>query len=251
MNKNEYLDRLSRLLSDISYEEHEEALSYYREYIEDAGAENEQRVIEELGTPEQLAAEIREGLLNNGETGKRCGDMPEAVTGNYRAESASTGNSGPYQNNSCNDTSYDNKGYDNGRFYRTYNNNRQQNPENDKSKIILIILLLIATSPIWLSIVFSCTVTVFACVAAVAAAGIVCIVTGIALIAIGIPPLFTISAVNSLTGLALVGAGLITAALGILFIVLTVWLFGWAFPALIRFIRHTVSNVSRRKEAHV
>ena len=51
MNKNEYLDRLSKLLADISYEEHEEALSYYREYIEDAGIENEQRIIEELGTP--------------------------------------------------------------------------------------------------------------------------------------------------------------------------------------------------------
>ncbi len=63
MNKNEYLERLSKLLADISYEEHEEALSYYREYIEDAGAENEQRVIEELGTPEHLAQEIREGLL--------------------------------------------------------------------------------------------------------------------------------------------------------------------------------------------
>ena len=41
MNREEYLERLSWLLSDIPDEEREEAISYYRDYFEDAGAEQE------------------------------------------------------------------------------------------------------------------------------------------------------------------------------------------------------------------
>ena len=56
MSKNEFLDQLSILLSDISPEERDEAIAYYREYIEDAGLENEEAIMEELGTPEEVAA---------------------------------------------------------------------------------------------------------------------------------------------------------------------------------------------------
>ena len=59
MSKNEFLDRLFGLLSDLSQEERDEALAYYREYIEDAGLENEEAIMEELGTPEEVAAEIK------------------------------------------------------------------------------------------------------------------------------------------------------------------------------------------------
>ena len=64
MSKNEFLNQLSILLSDVSPEEREEVLAYYREYIEDAGLENEESILEELGTPESVAAEIKSGMLN-------------------------------------------------------------------------------------------------------------------------------------------------------------------------------------------
>ena len=48
MSKNEFLDRLAWLLADISPEERDAALTYYREYIEDAGAENEEAVLQEI-----------------------------------------------------------------------------------------------------------------------------------------------------------------------------------------------------------
>lgn len=60
MSKNEFLDRLAWLLADISPEERDAALTYYREYIEDAGAENEEAVLQELGSPEEIAAAIKE-----------------------------------------------------------------------------------------------------------------------------------------------------------------------------------------------
>ena len=37
MNRREFLEQLERLLSDISAEEREEALAYYRNYFDDAG----------------------------------------------------------------------------------------------------------------------------------------------------------------------------------------------------------------------
>lgn len=235
MNKNEYLDQLSKLLADISYEEHEEALSYYREYIEDAGIENEQRVIEELGTPEHLAQEIREGLFKKGEPSRRQGtpiNAPELSAG---------GSSGNYSSQ-----------------YNGDNHAANAKQEKDKSNTILIIILLILTSPIWFSIACTVISVVFAFIVAIAAiaigigaAGIVCTVTGIALIVSGILELVPPATLNILEGAALIGAGLVVLALGILLIVLTVWLFGWALPALVRFIRQTVSRVSRkRKEAH-
>ena len=62
MNRFEYMRRLEALLSDISPSEKEEALTYYNDYFNDAGQENEQQVIEELGSPEQVAAGVKEGL---------------------------------------------------------------------------------------------------------------------------------------------------------------------------------------------
>ena len=53
MNRFEYMRRLEALLSDISPSEKEEALTYYNDYFNDAGQENEQQVIKELGSPEQ------------------------------------------------------------------------------------------------------------------------------------------------------------------------------------------------------
>ena len=58
MNKTEFLAELKRCLRKLPYEEVENAISYYSEYFDDAGAENERRVIEELGSPSELAAKI-------------------------------------------------------------------------------------------------------------------------------------------------------------------------------------------------
>ena len=53
MNRFEYMRRLEALLSDISPSEKEEALTYYNDYFNDAGRENEKEVIQALGSPEE------------------------------------------------------------------------------------------------------------------------------------------------------------------------------------------------------
>lgn len=63
MNKDEFLDRLEYLLQDMSEDEKREALDYYRDYLQDAGPENEQKVLESFGSPEQVASMIRVDLM--------------------------------------------------------------------------------------------------------------------------------------------------------------------------------------------
>lgn len=60
MNKNEFLSELNNLLGALSPNDRRNALQYYIEYFEDAGVENEQRVILELGSPEETAKLILE-----------------------------------------------------------------------------------------------------------------------------------------------------------------------------------------------
>ena len=58
MSKNEYLAMLTAHLAGLDEREKENALQYYAEYFADAGVQNEQEVILQLGTPQALAEEI-------------------------------------------------------------------------------------------------------------------------------------------------------------------------------------------------
>ena len=79
MNRQEFLKQLEVLLSDISQAERDEALQYYNDYLDDAGIENEETAIRALGSPSQVAANIKEGLKEGTETGE---DMEKDFSGN-------------------------------------------------------------------------------------------------------------------------------------------------------------------------
>ena len=59
MDNLEYIERLKKKLRSLPPNELEDALQYYREYFDEAGPENEQKAIEELGSPEKAAAMIK------------------------------------------------------------------------------------------------------------------------------------------------------------------------------------------------
>ena len=59
MTKYEFLGDLSRLLKDLPEEERNQALHYYEDYFADAGEDNEQEVLNELGSPENIAELIK------------------------------------------------------------------------------------------------------------------------------------------------------------------------------------------------
>ena len=58
MDKFDYINKLSKCLEELSDEEKNAALEYYKELFEDAGSENEQELIHKLGSPEELADNI-------------------------------------------------------------------------------------------------------------------------------------------------------------------------------------------------
>ncbi len=59
MNKADYLDKLSELLSDISADERNDALEYYNDYLDGDSPEDIEKRMAELGTPEELADKIK------------------------------------------------------------------------------------------------------------------------------------------------------------------------------------------------
>ena len=65
MRRTEFLAELERLLADLPEEERQAAIQYYEDYLQDAGEENEQEVIRELGGPEKVAATIRADYYGN------------------------------------------------------------------------------------------------------------------------------------------------------------------------------------------
>ncbi|MEG0339344.1 MAG: DUF1700 domain-containing protein [Oscillospiraceae bacterium] len=69
MNKADYLAELKVELASITSEERDAAIDYYSEYFEDAGEENEQTVISELGSAAKVAASIK----------ANCGNVPEPL----------------------------------------------------------------------------------------------------------------------------------------------------------------------------
>ena len=55
MTREEYMKRLQHRLRRLPKEDYEKAVTYFAEYFEEAGSENEAQAIEDLGEPEQAA----------------------------------------------------------------------------------------------------------------------------------------------------------------------------------------------------
>lgn len=214
MNRFEYMRRLEDLLSDISPSEKEEALTYYNDYFNDAGQENEQQVIEELGSPEQVAAGVKEGL--GLQTYDRVQDSPEG--GKNQNQSAQIGTDG-------------NAGAQNTGSQNAFSQNSQipPQPQQKKSKpaweIALIVIGLIFASLLILAlicVIFALIISVFSLIFGLligfGAAALALYVTAFVCALLGL----VVLPVNVLVSGALLGSGCLCAAAGILCMVLTV-----------------------------
>ncbi len=58
MTKKEFLDDLNKRLKRLPEQERSDAIKFYEEYFDEAGAENEQKVIAELRSPAHIASKI-------------------------------------------------------------------------------------------------------------------------------------------------------------------------------------------------
>ncbi len=88
MNRDLFLFKLEQLLYDIPKEERDEAMDYYRGYFDDAGAENEAVVLEELESPQAIADSIKEALRSTGDMSGGLKNPPQVRDGRDQAGSA-------------------------------------------------------------------------------------------------------------------------------------------------------------------
>ena len=211
MTGKEYLEQLEKLLKDLPEHDREDALAYYKDYLEEAGPENEAAVIKELGSQEKVAETIKREVKPN--------DQAE-----YTEHGYSDGNE-PVNPN-------------------TPSVKEQKKEEkNDKQKRsfpwALVVVLVIFAFPVLIGVagalfgvVVSVLATIFGLGVALIALVLAGLIGGLALIVFGIVKLVT----NLGLGLLGIGVGILLFAAGLLLLMLAVWLIARAIPAVFRFV---------------
>lgn len=277
MNRADFMKRLKELLADVSPSEREEAIQYYNDYFDDAGAENEQSVIASLGSPEQLARTIRAGLADDGNKGEFTekgfsGYEPrknnEILNPNQKDSSgAGSGNSGeapnggnaygyrragggpnPYgYNNDNKNSSYQNS-------YAGYAGQGNAVEKRGKRKmsggmVVLLVLLCILAAPVVLGVgsgllggVIGILGGLFGIVVGFGITTVVLIIVGICVFVYGIGLIFA----APLGGLCMMGGGMICMAVGLFFLWLVVLICGTLIPAVIRGIVKLFQSIFHR-----
>lgn len=211
MSREEFMRQLEQLLIDVSEEEKKEALEYYRGYFEDAGEENEERILRELESPEKVAQIIKAdlGMGKNKENG-----------------------------------TYTEHGYEDERFSDRqemgFQKGKTQTEDNSAQtwKIVLVVIVAVLTSPIWVTAagaLFGGALGIAGgllglLIAGVAIAGAF-YMAGISVFGVGVGQLVL---GNAAMGAALLGSGLLILALAILSTIACVWVYGRFLPWLIK-----------------
>ena len=92
MTRKEYMEQLKKYLKRLPKEDYDNAIEYFSEYFDEAGPENEQQVMEELGQPKEAARELLLNLLQESVgdskdiTEEKTAALPAA--GSYYGESS-------------------------------------------------------------------------------------------------------------------------------------------------------------------
>ena len=221
MRKDEFLSRLEVLLSDISAEEREEAMAFYRSYFEDAGEANEAGIIAELESPENVAEIIKRDL------------GMVTVTTQDREHYDDATRSNPYGN---------------------YNGSQSTQPDTDKKNswlVPLLIVIAVLTFPTWFSLLAGLFGTVLGLAVSLIAITFTAFVMGVVFVGLGITMLtgLSVAVVSIPVGLAFVGVGLLVLAIAMLLLLECVAVFGRFLPWACKGIYHFCKKIFAKKEA--
>lgn len=231
MNRTQFLEQLEKLLLDIPEAERQEALDYYENYFEDAGADKEDAVIRELGSPGKVAAIIKADLKESSQ------DYAEYTERGYQdSRNVETQMPDLYSSHASGENTKEESDREKRARWRA---KRGYHPEQKKSNgpMILTIILLVFLSPflagalggilgVLLCIVFLPFILVFglgAAVFALAVGGVFCLVTGIGACA-------AYPAIGMLT----IGIGCLMLAVGILVLLALIQIAWKLLPMLLR-----------------
>lgn len=151
MNRQIFMRDLARFLSDIPAEEREQALNYYEDYFEDAGSENEQKVIEELGSPVDVAKQIKAVNRDQISYGEGSARKDMAAPKVMQEHSAGNGNS---------------QGFYGSTSQSAPGNSSTKSWTENPGKITLVIILAILAIPVGLPLIcslFGIAIAIIAC----------------------------------------------------------------------------------------
>lgn len=230
MTKAEFLAALSVRLADISPEEHEEAVKYYTEYLDEVPPENVSAAIDELGGAEKVANIIRANCGKGPiapevlEEAQRRMDAQQAAA---QAQAADTQQAASAAAEQPQNTTYQSAAYTQstaGTQRTAYT--QQSAPANGTAKILLI-LLLIFTCPVWIGIVFG----LFGAVIGVFFGGVGTVIGGVVGFFTSIS-LFISGAVGN--GLVLLGSSMVAFAIGIIMMIGMFYAVKYLIPVLVR-----------------
>lgn len=205
MKKDEYLNILAARLSVLPADECRDIMEYYKEYFEEAGEENEEEVIGELGDVEALAQRIlsENGIELNNTNAQLYDNKNETYYDNAQLYN---GVNQPYN--------HYNQTYSNGNgTYNQYNAPQYDNfgqpipPKKEGLSTGWKVLIAVITAPFWIGIVGG----IFGCIFGFGVGALACFTTGIAIIISGISTI----ALGFGTGLIFVGAGFIVLAVAL------------------------------------
>lgn len=219
MTREQFMGRLIELLSDIPEAERNDAILFYESCFEEAGPGEEQNLIAKMGSPEKVAARIKNGLNESNEA--------------Y--------------------SEYSETGYEDTREPKHTELPEVLNPPKNNSRIILAIIALIFLSP-FLKGLFSGAAGVlitilllpFLAVFALGVAAIGLILGGLASVASGIPLCFASAPVGILT----IGVGCILGAGGLASLAALTYIASRWLPRVIAFFTNLFYRIFHRKEAN-
>lgn len=255
MNRIEFMTELAALLQDVPIEERRDAMKFYNDYFDDAGEENEQQVVEELGSPAKVAATIKADLGNsprehgeyteNGYMDSRF-DHRDMPAGRSRQENSRQDGQSDYGSGSWNGSygGYQEQGHG-------YSDDGKTPPRSSNAlKIFLIVLLVIVGAPIIIpvgiaviAVIFAGGITLLALFASLVIASVAVVFAGVCVFIAGLVSLVPQLAV----GFALVGTGIILTVIGVVATVASVRLCMIVLPGIFRGFVWILSRPFQRK----
>ena len=276
MSRREFMEELKKLLSGISDEERDAALKYYEDYFEEAGSGNEEQVIQELGSPQKVAAMIKadleEGSEKSGEftewgytderfeeketpaTKEQADSETEDKTG-AREESHSRGYS---YGGSENSRGYSYGGNETGKGYTHKGNGTDVSGSGEKApwtsrtlKIVLTMLIIIAAFPGLLPVLISILAVVAVLILAAASSFAVLVIASAALALAGIcvTVIGSVSLIADFpTAMMTMGIGILLFVIGIILTAASVKLCLVMYPAMYRAVVNICRRIVHRKK---
>ena len=224
MNRTEFMERLEALLSDIPQEERRDALRYYNDYLDDAGAENENAALAALVSPENVADSIRAGLQ-------------EETSGSGRSDAGRQSSPGPWRSDAGPSIPVPGPNGFGQSAPGPAPVREQPGRRRGAGRVLLTVLACIFLLPILIPLGLGAVILAFSFLICAAVFFAAMVFTGIIVLAVGIALIFfaaaNLAAFPS-SAVCVLGGGMICAGSGLLLTVLMGWLAAKTVPPMCR-----------------